>query len=144
MNIPYIPYFETSRYRVQAMVDLAEIQPGEKAADLGTGDGRIAIALAKAGAVVDAYELDDERIKEAKENIKNMGVNVTILKKDFWLEDLSQYSIICCYPMPTIMGRLERKLQNELRPGSRVLLNYFPFLHWKEKGEKDNIFLYRK
>lgn len=70
MDIPYIPYFTTSRYRVQAMIELAEIQPGERAADLGTGDGRIAIALAKAGAIVDAYELDDERIKEAKENIE--------------------------------------------------------------------------
>lgn len=70
MSIPYIPYFQTSRYRVQAMIDLANIKPGEKAADLGTGDGRIAIALAQAGAVVDAYELDDERIKEAQENIK--------------------------------------------------------------------------
>lgn len=164
MGIPYIPYFQTSRYRVATMIDLANIKPGEKAADLGTGDGRIAIALSFAGAIVDAYELDDERITEAKENIEatlsfltsrkqyassevkpNREVKPpTILKKDFWFEDLSKYSIICCYPMPTIMGRLEKKLRDELRPGSRVLLNYFPFKHWELEKSKDNIFLYKK
>lgn len=126
------------------MVELAKIAAGEKAADLGTGDGRIAIALARAGAIVTAYELDDTMIALAKANIAKAGANVSILKKDFWEEDLSQYAIICCYPMPAIMGRLEKKLQQELKPGSRVLLNYFPFLHWKEKAKKDNVFLYRK
>lgn len=144
MTIPYIPYFETSRYRVHAMIDLAEIKPGEKAADLGTGDGRIAIALAKAGAIVTAYELDDKLRMLAKENATKEDLQINFLKKDFWEEDLSQFSIICCYPMPTIMGRLEKKLETELKPGSRVLLNYFPFLHWKEKARKDNVFLYRK
>lgn len=153
MTIPYIPYFTTSRYRVAAMIELAEITPGEKAADLGTGDGRIAIALAKAGAVVTAYELDDERIEEAKRNIEQEWIpgqarddraKPVIIKKDFWTEDLSQFSIVCCYPMPTIMGRLEKKLKDELKPGSRVLLNYFPFTHWKLEKTKDNIFLYKK
>ncbi len=164
--IPYIPYFQTSRYRVATMVELAKIKPLEKAADLGTGDGRIAIALAKAGAIVSAYELDEKMIKIAQENIdtvilgrseattpespRDAGqasmtiIKPTILKKDFWMEDFSQFSIICCYPMPTIMGRLEKKLMTELKPGARVLLNYFPFTHWKEKARKDNIFLYEK
>lgn len=190
MTIPYIPYFQTSRYRVQTMIDLAEIKSGEKAADLGCGDGRISIALSLAGAITTAYELDEKLIQLAKENIKNSFFNrhsehskstsfaeaaqseeshsikkdpspllhfaqddkktqmdfipPTILKKDFWFENLSQYSIICCYPMPTIMGRLEKKLQEELKPGSRVLLNYFPFKHWKLEATKDNIFLYKK
>ena len=144
MQAPLIPYFQTSRYRVATMIDLAEIKPNEKAADLGTGDGRIAIALSQAGAIVTAYELDDKLRALAIENAKKANVGVTFLKKDFWEEDLSAYSIICCYPMPDIMGRLEHKLQKELRPGSRVLLNYFPFLHWKEKAKKDNIFLYVK
>ena len=37
------------------------------------------------------------------------------------------------------MGRLERKLQEELKPGTRILLNYFPFKHWKLEKTKDNI-----
>jgi len=142
--IPKIPYFQTSRYRVQAMVDLAEAKPGEKAADLGSGDGRIVIAFAQNGIEMHGYETDAELREISQKNIENQNVkNAFIHNKDFWQENLSQYNIICCYPMPTIMGRLERKLKEELRNDSRVLLNYFPFKHWKLEKTKDNIYLYR-
>jgi protein-L-isoaspartate O-methyltransferase len=144
-SIPRIPYFQTSRYRVETMVELAEIKPGEKAADLGSGDGRIVIALAQKGIETHGYEIDEDLRKLSKENIIKLELkNAFILNKDFWTENLSSYDIICCYPMPTIMGRLERKLQEELKPGSRILLNYFPFKHWKLQKTKDNIFLYSK
>ena len=145
MSVIKIPYFQTSRYRVETMVELADAKPGEKAADLGSGDGRIVIAFAKTGTQMDGYEIDDELGKLSIKTLAELNItNAFILKKDFWEEDLSKYDIICCYPMPTVMGRLERKLQEELKPGSRILLNYFPFKHWKEKKVKDNIFLYVK
>jgi protein-L-isoaspartate O-methyltransferase len=149
-GVPKIPYFQTSRYRVETMVELAEIKSGEKGADLGSGDGRIVIAFAKvpfigekAGIEMHGYEIDEELRKLSKENIQTAHLtNAFIHDNDFWQEDLSGYDIICCYPMPTIMGRLERKLQEELKPGTRILLNYFPFKHWKLEKTKDNIFLY--
>jgi len=144
-TIPKIPYFQTSRYRVESMVELANVKPGEVGADLGSGDGRIVIAFAQRGVEMHGYEIDESLKALASENInKHKLTNAFIYNRDFWQEDLSVYNIICCYPMPTIMGRLERKLQEELKPGSRVLLNYFPFKHWKSKNIKDNIFLYYK
>lgn len=145
MALPFIPYFQTTRYRVTTMIDLAEIQPGEKAADLGSGDGRIVIALAQAGAQVVGYELDTNLVKLSEENIKKEHVehNATILQKDFWQEDLSQYSIITVYPMPDIMEVLEKKLLKELQPRARILLNYYPFPQWQYTTKKDNIYLYR-
>lgn len=142
-DIPIIPYFQTSRYRVETMVELADIKPDDIGADLGSGDGRISIAFSKAGIEMYGYEIDKDLRNKSLELIKSENLkNVHILDIDFWSEDLSKYSIVCCYPMPAIMGRLEKKLKEELKPGSRVLLNYFPFLHWKEKAIKDNIYLY--
>lgn len=144
-GVPKIPYFQTSRYRVNTMVELAKAKPGEVGADLGTGDGRIAIAFAQTGIEMHAYEIDDNLREQAKKNINRIATkNIILHNQDFWTVDLSHYSFVCCYPMPAIMGRLEKKLQGELQPGSRVLLNYFPFFHWKEKAIKDNIYLYQK
>lgn len=144
MGLPIIPYFQTTRYRVQAMIELAAIKPGEKAADLGSGDGRIVIELAKNGAITTGYELDENLIKISEEHIKNADVEATILHKDFWKENLRQYTLICVYPMPDIMEALENKLLKELLPGSQVLLNYYPFPNWKETQKKDNVYLYIK
>ena len=127
------------------MVELAEVKPGEKGMDLGSGDGRIVVAFAQRGVEMHGYEIDKDLKQLSEGNIKKLKLkNAFIQSKDFWQENLASYTIICCYPMPTIMGRLERKLQEELKPGARVLLNYFPFKHWKLKETKDNIYLYIK
>lgn len=143
-GIPQIPYFQTSRYRIKTMVALAEVNQEENGVDLGTGDGRIAIAFAKAGVYMTAYEIDDKLKQLALSNAAKEKVKINFEHKDFWQEDLSKFNIICCYPMPSIMRRLERKLKEEVKPDTRILLNYFPFLHWKEEEVKDNIYLYRK
>src|SRR6266566_4936845 len=92
----FIPYFQTTRYRVQAMIDLAQIKPGEKATDLGSGDGRIIIALAQAGAESHGYELDTNLIDVSKTLIRQtrQDEKVFIHMKNFWDEDLSEYNVI--------------------------------------------------
>jgi len=126
------------------MVKLAKIMKGERAADLGMGDGRIAIALAKAGAQVTGFELDDKYIAIATDNIRNenVGNSVEILQLDFWSKDLSDFSIVAIYPMPDIMKDLENKILSELRPGSRVLTNFYPFPTWKQSARENKIYLY--
>lgn len=142
----FIPYFITSRYRVETMVELSNVKRGEKVADLGSGDGRISIAFGEKDAVVHGFELNSELVLLSEKHIKkaNLTGTVTIHQKDFWLENLSSFDIICMYPMPDIMPKLEEKLEKELKKGARVLLNYYPFPTWKEQTEKDNIYLYQK
>ena len=144
MHTPYIPYFQTSRYRVETMVELAQVKPAELAADLGSGDGRIVIAFAKAGIDTVGFELDEKLAELSEENIQKEHVKnkAHILQKDFWEENLSRYAIITVYPMPDIMELLEKKLLTELKPGTRVLLNYYPFPEWNFFAKKDNIYLY--
>lgn len=144
INHPHIPYFQTSRYRVETMMELAEVKPGEKAVDLGSGDGRILIALAQQGALATGYETDQDLLELAKKNIKdvNMSEKILLKQRDFWQEDLSSFSLVTCYPMPDIMEDLEKKLFSELKPTSRILLNYYPFQTHKEVKIKDHIYLF--
>ena len=143
---PFIPYFTTSRYRVETMIELAHINPGEIAADLGSGDGRILIALAEKGVTAHGYELDDQLFVQTKETIAKtrLGNNIVLHQSNFWEEDLSVYDIITVYPMPDIMEYLEKKLLQEAKPTTRILLNYYPFPTWKEVSNKDHIYLYKK
>ncbi len=128
------------------MLDLSNVAENDKVADLGTGDGRIAIAFAKKGALVDGFELDEKLVSKSQKNVikEKVEEKVTILKENFWDVDLSSYDIITIYPMPDIMLNLEEKLEKELKRGARVLLNYYPFLNWKYITLKDNIYFYVK
>jgi 16S rRNA A1518/A1519 N6-dimethyltransferase RsmA/KsgA/DIM1 with predicted DNA glycosylase/AP lyase activity len=146
MKINFIPYFTTSRYKVMTMVELTQPAGNEKMADLGSGDGRIAIAFAKKGVTVDAYELDKKLISELEKNAveNNVSEKIKVLGSDFWEAELSAYNIVAIYPMPDIMSLLEQKLQKELKPGAKVLLNYYPFSNWKYKSMKDKVYLYEK
>lgn len=142
-SIPTIPYFQTSRYKVLTMVELAKPNPSDLGVDLGSGDGRIVIAFAKNGVTMHGFETDTDLRNLSLSNIQTEKLsNVEIYNKNFWEENLMKYTIVCCYPMPQIMGRLETKLKQELLPGARVLLHYFPFKHWKLKEVKDNVYLY--
>lgn len=141
-----IPYFETSRYRVETIVEISGIKKGEKVADLGSGDGRIAIAFAKVGAVAVGFELDEIYIKKSQEYIKKEKLTdkISIYKQDFWDADLSEYDVVAVYPMPDIMEVLQEKLKKELRIGARVLTNYYMFPNWHYEKSKNNIYLYIK
>ena len=126
------------------MVDLAAPQPGDIMADLGSGDGRIAIAFAKAGIEAHGYEVDIEMITSSRQLITQEQLDslVTIHNQDFWNVDLSNYTIITIYPMPDVMDILEEKFQKELKQGTKVLLNYYPFNSKEPSQVKDHIYFY--
>jgi len=128
------------------MVEISNVKPGEKVADLGSGDARISIAFAKAGAQVVGFELESKLIKKAQGEIikENLQEKVQIMQFDFWDVDLSSYDIVCIYPMPDIMEDLEKKLRSELKEGARVLTNYYEFPNWKHKKTKNKVYLYVK
>jgi len=128
------------------MVELSGVVPGDKVADLGSGDGRIAVEFGKQGALVTGFELDSGLVLKSQETIKDLMLeaNVKILQQDFWNVDLSPFKIITVYPMPDIMLPLEQKLQKELKKGAVVLTNYYPFPNWMHWATKDKIYKYIK
>jgi len=141
-DIPFVP---TSDDRLKKMIELAQVKPGEKAVDLGCGDGRVIIALAKAGAEAYGYEIDKNRAEIAIKKVLEEGLskNVHVFCQNFWDVDLRPFDIVAIYGITSIMNRLEIKLKKELKPGSRVVSNYFPFPTWEPEKKEGSVYLYR-
>ena len=51
-------YDPSNNESVKKMVELAQIKPGEKSVDLGSGDGRVVIEFAKKGIQAHGYEIN--------------------------------------------------------------------------------------
>lgn len=138
---PFVPSRDKA---VEKMIALADIKPGERAADLGSGNGKVVIALARAGAEAHGYEINPLLIWWSRINIQRAGLETKafIHWKSFWGENFITFSVISLYGIPHIMKRLEKKLRTELRPGTRVVSNAFTFPHWIHSKKDNDVYLY--
>lgn len=139
-------YVPTSDERVGKMIKLLEIKPGQTAVDLGAGDGRMVIALASKGVKAYGCEINPFLVSRARKNIKKAGLEgkAFIYCKNMWQEDLKNFDAVVVYGMRHMMKKLQKKLEKELKPGARVVSNYFVFPDWKPDKSEDKIFLYKK
>lgn len=138
------PYLAIDRAKLPIMISLANIQPGERAVDLGSGDGRIVMALAQAGAEAHGYEINPLLVWLSRRNIRRAGLTgrAFIHAKSFRLADFSKFQIVTVYGLKSIMRELEAKLQKELPPGGRVVSRLFRFPNWPPQEQQDGVYLY--
>lgn len=138
------PYVPVNDQRKRDLLELAGPVLGKKIIDLGSGDGRIVIAFAQAGAEAHGYEINPFLVSRARKLIKqeNLQDRVFIHQKSFWRADLSPFYIVVVYGVGTMMRRLERKLQRELRSGAKVVSVYFKLPNWRSTRQLHDITLY--
>lgn len=139
--VPGLPFVPSGKRRIQGMLALSDVQPGQHVADLGSGDGRLVIAFAQAGAIVHGYEINPLLVWWSRRKIKALHLEgrATIFSMDFFHADLSGYDVLTIYGIPTIMRHLEAVVRPQLKTGGRVLVNSVAFPTWKQAFERDGV-----
>ena len=126
---------------------MASLHGGERIADLGSGDGRIVIACARHGIRAEGYEINPILVYSSRRAIRRAGLEklATVHWKSFWRADLASFDAIFVYGIPYIMADLRKKLEHELRPGTKIISHVFPFPEWTSaaKHEAEKIYLYK-
>ena len=140
INVP------TTDEKVEQIIKILDLKGKNKAVDLGSGDGRLIIALAKSGVEAHGYEINPFLVSLARKNIQkiNLESRAFIYLKNFWLEDLSQFDVIVLFGMSHMMGKMKKKLKKELKPGAIIVSNYFTFPDWQPDRSKNDVYLYIK
>jgi ribosomal protein L11 methylase PrmA len=109
------------------MLELAKVKKGDVVYDLGCGDGRIVVTAAKKyGCKAVGFDIDPERIKESRENVKKNKVEdlVQIRQKDIFTLDLSKANVVTLYLLPRLNVKLIPQLE-KMKPGSRIVSHAF-------------------
>jgi uncharacterized protein (TIGR03000 family) len=132
---PDVIYVPTPQDVVDKMLEMAAVKKDDVLYDLGCGDGRIVVTAArKYGCKAVGFDIDPDRIKEARENVRKNGVGdrVTIKQEDIFKQDLSKASVVTLYLLPELNVRLIPQLE-KLKPGSRVVSHDFSMKGVKAK-----------
>jgi protein-L-isoaspartate O-methyltransferase len=150
------PYYPTPAVIVDKMLQFAELKPGEKMFDLGSGDGRIVIAAArKYKADATGVELDDSLARQSSERIRTMGLQAVarIIQGDLLQQDYSTADLITVYLLPIGNDRVTPLLEKQLKKSARVVAHDFQFTAWKPEkmldiddgeGRSHRLYLYRR
>jgi SAM-dependent methyltransferase len=118
---------------VRRMLEVAKVTKDDLLFDLGSGDGKIAIAAARVhGARSVGIEFNPEMAALAKRNAERAGVSdrVTIINGDIFKEDFSKATVISMYLLPELNLRLRPTLL-KMRPGTRLVTNSFTMGDWE-------------
>lgn len=140
------PYVPTSMERVATMVRIACIRPEDTVIDLGSGDGRLVIAAAQAGAKRSVgYEINPTLVRYARFLAKRRKLDdrTAFVCKSLWSANLRDTTVVLLYQLPFVMNGLEKKLREELPPGARIVSNGFRFEHWPIAHSDGPIHVYR-
>jgi predicted RNA methylase len=120
---------------VKKILTNAKIKENDVLYDLGSGDGRIIVTVAK-NYGIKAVGFEKNRILAwiTKIKIKRSKLNdkVKIVNGNFFKQNLSNANIIVLYLTQKLNDKIQPKLERELKKGTRVISASHIFKGWKE------------
>lgn len=120
----------TASVRIEAFLDAVPMRCEELLIDLGCGDGRV-LRAARRRYGVRALGFEVNALAYCTARILSFGTKgIDIRWADFWRQNLGAADTVFCYLFPDVMKRLAKKLEAEVRPGTRVVSCNFSLPGW--------------
>jgi len=139
-----VPYLPTHRKQARLMIELADIKPGMKIVDLGSGTGRLLFLAAQKGAHAVGYEINPflycwTKIKIA---LWRKGNQVEVKFQSLYQADLKDVDVVLCFLFPSYMVKLEDKLFSELKSGAKIISYVFSIITRVPVIKKEGVVMY--
>ena len=140
------PWWRTSRRVARIQCRLAGVSSTDVVYDLGCGDGgALVVAAREFGASGVGVEIDPLRATVARARAALGGVSdrIRIRRANFFDVDLTPATVVVMYLVPPALKRLRRKIQSELRPGTRVVTYVYQIdLPLLASDERERVYVY--
>lgn len=149
------PYDISRKNAIKNIIKLIDPMKGDLIAELGSGDGRVCIALTKENkdVKIHGFEINPFLVLISRRKIKKLNLQnqIKIHMRNFWNVNLSKFNKIIFFQFRTITKRLEKKFENELSPKTKIISHNWKLPNWKIKkklGKKEllegEVYLYEK
>lgn len=145
-----VPWVRTPRWKTKRMFELAELKPGERVVDFGSGDGSTVIDAARDfGASGHGVETQWSLCGVARLRSRALGLSdrTRFLRGDIFKVEMPEADVVFSYLFPEVNARLEPLLKNRYPSGTRVVSRTFAFpsleLVASERIGAETIYVYR-
>ncbi len=118
---------------IDRMLRMANVGPGDRVVDLGSGDGRIAIAAARDFNVpATGIEYNPDMVTLSNRNATEQGVagRVKFIQGDIFATDFRDATVVTMYLLPSLNLRLRPTLLS-MKPGTRIVSHAFNMEDWQ-------------
>lgn len=132
------PFIPTPAFLIDAKIELAELRPGEVVYDLGCGDGSVLIKAAENQAIrAVGIEIRPELVESARAAVREHQLEdrIEIRQQDFHSLDLTEADVLIIYLTRLSLGQISLKLEQELKPGARIVTHQFDLPAWTAERE---------
>lgn len=137
------PYLPTLRKQTEIALDLLEVKKGMRILELGSGDGSVALAAAKRGAIVTAYELNPVLVLISRIRCWRYRKQVRIHWGNFWRKDWPVTDGIFVFLLDKYMAKLDKKIVQQYNGKTVKLVSFaFKIPGKTPKKTKGGMFLY--
>lgn len=122
-----LPYVPATTQQVHNVLKALEGRSGSLI-DLGSGDGRIVFATAKAGFKAYGIELNPWLVWYSRLKALTIGssLQTTFINQNLWKHNLRRYDNVVLFGVDQMMKDVERKFKKELRDDSVIVACRFP------------------
>jgi 16S rRNA A1518/A1519 N6-dimethyltransferase RsmA/KsgA/DIM1 with predicted DNA glycosylase/AP lyase activity len=139
------PFVPSRKKAILQMIKLADPQKNDLLLDIGSGDGRIVLELAKLGFTVHGIEINPFFVLWSNLLLLLNGKldKARVYWANFNYYNYSKYNIIFCYLFPGTLQKLAPQFNQQLKPGAKIVSNTYIIKGWKEVARSDKIYLYQ-
>ncbi|HEX8499901.1 MAG TPA: methyltransferase domain-containing protein [Pyrinomonadaceae bacterium] len=134
------PYVATPDEVVGRMLELAGVSGRDVVLDLGCGDGRVCIAVARRyGARSIGVDIEPYWVELAAARAAEAGVSrlTTFRAEDACETDLSAATVITLYLGGASTQAMGRRLRAHAAPGARVVSHHYPVNGWEARRAEE-------
>jgi 16S rRNA A1518/A1519 N6-dimethyltransferase RsmA/KsgA/DIM1 with predicted DNA glycosylase/AP lyase activity len=123
----YIPFIVTREKAIELIIRELQLKNNSVLYDLGCGDGRILTRAIRNTPGARGIGMEKGIIPYLLACMRTRKLPIKIMYKDLFSTDLSGATHIYCYLHHTVMGKVEEKIIDECKKGTRIVVNDYPF-----------------
>lgn len=134
------PYVPTLRPQARAALQLLDLQPGQTLLELGSGDGTVLLAAARAGLNVVGIELNPFLVVISRLRTWRYRKQVRVIWGDFWRVQWPPHDAVFVFLLDRFMSKLDERMVGSGKPLASLA---FKVPGRTADAERDGVFLYK-